>query len=372
MVADPTAETGAAGKKRAADPTADPESGAAGYKAAGVIFYTQEDGQVRNVLLAMEERKVSAKQLGIEVESGMEGKDKINTDVVVFPQGRRERKDEGDPVETAMREYHEETGNFGALTQHLLRFYEDDADDEQGITSQGKSFIFYFNNARMVVVFCEVPIASYKRTLRTLKKDDFDVPKLPVVEEPATGSTAGVVSDKPAKKKAKKDPTASFTVGKENHLTPVWVSADALKAAVTSLDTRTDGTRGVNIDVTVCARQSVDGTGNIGVSGVGAGGQGAVERSVPFFPLNLSVFRQREARIWLGLPVSLPVAEDSVASKGAAAPAKADGKDSSTKDETTPRSNGKKKKSKVVKVKGKSQAEPVGSSSKAAASSKTA
>merc|ERR1719282_1481372 len=120
-----SAETNGAGTKRAA---ADLESGAQGYKAAGVIFYTQEKGEVKHVLLALEERRVSAKQLGIEVESGPDAKDKIDTDVVVFPQGRRERKDEGDPVETAMREYHEETGNFGALTEHLLRFYEDDAE----------------------------------------------------------------------------------------------------------------------------------------------------------------------------------------------------------------------------------------------------
>jgi len=286
---------------------------------------------------------------------------KIDTDVVVFPQGRRERKDEGDPVETAMREYHEETGNFGALTEHLLRFYEDDAEDDQSIAAQGKSFIFYFNNARMVIVFCEVPAAAYERTLRSLKKEDFDVPQPAAPAEPAepsASSSAGTQSDR-KKKKPRRDPTASFKVGKENHLTPVWVSGDALKEAIVSLDTRTDGHRGVNIDVTVCPRQSVDGTGNIGAAGTAGGPEGATRRSVPFFPLNLSVFRQREARIWLGLPVSAPGVDEAARSPSskpldnakatdmAATKAKAE---TATDAKAAEASKGKKKK---VKAKGK-------------------
>jgi len=284
----------------------------ASYKAAGVIFFTQEAGQVLNVLLALEERKVSAKLLGIELEAGGSGASKVSTDVVVFPQGRREKKDEGDPVETAMREYHEEMGNFGALTEHLLRFYEDDAEScsdskaaprakpEPVAVARAGSFVMYFGLARMVVVFCEVPMSAYRRSLQILSKSDFfpDVSaRRPA--DPKHDATADTSEQDQAKKRRKTD--ASYRVGKENHLTPVWVSAEALRAVVMDIDKNQGTQRCARVEVTVCARKSIDGTGHIGVSGHEPG-QGGVRRSVSFFPLNLSVFRQREARIWLGLP----------------------------------------------------------------------
>lgn len=258
------------------------EDSCAAYKAAGVIFFTQENGRVRDVLLALEERKVSAKLLGVEPKAGTESTGKVSADVVVFPQGRREKKDEGDPVETAMREYHEETGNFGALTEHLLRFYGDEALAAQA--GPGRSFLMYFGLARMVVVFCEVPLDAYERSLRPLTRADLR----PKAED--------------AEPTRKRQRASTYKVGRENHLTPVWVSAEALGRAVTAKDA--PGPRSVSIEVTVCPRPGIDGTGRLGVSGHEA--SEGVRSSVPFFALNLSVLRQREARAWLGLPA--PVA----------------------------------------------------------------
>ena len=42
------------------------------YEAAGVIFFTQEAGHVKDVLLALEPRKVNAKQFGIKQEAFFE------------------------------------------------------------------------------------------------------------------------------------------------------------------------------------------------------------------------------------------------------------------------------------------------------------
>merc|ERR550514_1861463 len=125
------------------------------YRAAGVVFFTAVDGKVGDVLLSVEQRKLSGRSIG-------QSTGKTNADVLVFPQGRREKKDHGDPVETAMREYHEETRDFGGLSQYLLRLYDEEAPDA---TTAG-SFLCYFAPAKMVLVFCEVPVEAYKKSLQ--------------------------------------------------------------------------------------------------------------------------------------------------------------------------------------------------------------
>lgn len=100
----PTASQSAAQKQNAEE----------AYRAAAVVFFTRhEDGSVDKVLVALEERKVSAGFLGLE-EKG-----KVNKLLVVFPMGRKEKKDKNDAVETAKREYIEETLDFGALARFL-------------------------------------------------------------------------------------------------------------------------------------------------------------------------------------------------------------------------------------------------------------
>jgi len=305
------------------------------YKAAGVVFFTSEAGSVKDVLLALEGRKMSVKMLGAgggvdKQEKGPEASNKITTDVLVFPQGRREKKDEGDPVETAMREYHEETGNFGALTEHLLRFYEDpeDGSDEQR-PAPAASFAMYFRTARMVVVFCEVPMNAFQRSLQPLNKANFTPMVMPQTEEatadkrvegeagmtsprgqPAGAKTAGAGAseDGGPPNKRRKFSGKTYKVGREMHLTPVWVSAEALRSSVRDSDANPADMRSIRIECTVCPRKSIDGTGHVGVSGPDGLGQEGTRRSVPWFPLNFSVFREREARIWLGL-ASPPAAE---------------------------------------------------------------
>merc|ERR1712159_179360 len=81
------------------------------------------DGKVAQVLVALEERKVQAKMLGLDQ------KGKVDQQMVVLPMGRREKKDKSDCVETVKREYIEETTNYGGLAKYL-DFANFDGDDD--------------------------------------------------------------------------------------------------------------------------------------------------------------------------------------------------------------------------------------------------
>jgi len=130
------------------------------YKAAGVLFFTREkssissqvsrllpgaDGaasQVSRVLLGVEERKVSLRELG-------SGSGTAKRRVLLFPQGKVEKCDRASFVETARREFIEETGDpGGVLAEHLKEW--DSRSDKQLPPS-------WFAFAKMAVVFCEVP-----------------------------------------------------------------------------------------------------------------------------------------------------------------------------------------------------------------------
>lgn len=113
------------------------------YRAAGVVFFTRavESGAVSQVLLGVEERKVSRKDLGL-------GAGSVRLPVLVFPQGKRERCDQGF-VDTARREFLEETGEDAAgLCERLA-----------ALAAEGPPVIWYAP-AKMAVVFCEVPSDS--------------------------------------------------------------------------------------------------------------------------------------------------------------------------------------------------------------------
>ncbi|CAE7853646.1 hypothetical protein AK812_SmicGene40137 [Symbiodinium microadriaticum] len=107
------------------------------YRAAGVIFYTVDELQnVGQMLLAVEDRKVSLRELGVGSGSGQKR-------VLLFPQGKREQEDAGF-VATARREFIEETGDPTSLSGYL----------------EGNALSTWFPAAKMGVVFCEVPASA--------------------------------------------------------------------------------------------------------------------------------------------------------------------------------------------------------------------
>jgi len=112
----------------------------ADFRASGVLFFTRDaTGSVAQVLLAIEERKVSLKELG-------QGSGSARRQVVVFPQGKREPAD-GNAVATALREYVEETADAGSLAVQL----------QAAATGSASVPMSWFPSAKMAVAFCEVP-----------------------------------------------------------------------------------------------------------------------------------------------------------------------------------------------------------------------
>ncbi|CAK9097332.1 unnamed protein product [Durusdinium trenchii] len=103
------------------------------FRAAGVIFYTMNAQELGKLLLAVEERRVPLRELGL-------GSGSAQKRVLLFPQGKREPEDE-DYVATARREFVEETADFGDLARHL----------------KGPLEAIWYIAAKMAVVFCEVP-----------------------------------------------------------------------------------------------------------------------------------------------------------------------------------------------------------------------
>lgn len=106
-----------------------------GFRAAGVIFYTRTaTGAVDKLLMGVECRKVNLKELGIGQGAGQRH-------VLLFPQGKREAEDLG-YYQTASREFLEETGDPDGLLQYL---------------KPSISPAFWWEPAKMAVIFCEVP-----------------------------------------------------------------------------------------------------------------------------------------------------------------------------------------------------------------------
>jgi len=224
---------------------------------------------------------------------GLDQKGKVSQRMVVFPQGRKEKKDQNDSVETAKREYVEETSDFGGLARYLdfADFCDGEApaaDDraEKGpgpgasasaasgsaactsgvgrgtpappvlarscVGWTGRNLALYFAPASMVVLFCEVPAeaaargeeapAAVKRRRRQSSEEDAQKPK----------------------------PSASYHVGKTNHVRPEWIDAAQLRDVAASTERAPE----LRLDGEECR----------------------------FFPTNASVLRLPEARAWLGLP----------------------------------------------------------------------
>jgi hypothetical protein len=192
-----------------------------------------------------------------------------------------------------MREYHEETRDFGGLSQHLLRLYDEEAPDARA----AGSFLCYFAPAKMVLVFCEVPVEAYKKSLlaKPVAKAQAESVKESAGEDKAGESKDSTQSKKraadsdataqsaPAKKKPKKSSDDSYAVGKVDHLRPVWVSAAELGKALTSTPGKGEV---VQVEVQPCPTRTFPSSERL---------------KVPFFPLNLSMLRQPQPRVWLGL-----------------------------------------------------------------------
>merc|ERR1712137_1407097 len=159
--------------------------------------------------------------------------------------GRREKKDRGDPVETAKREYIEETLDFGSLSQHLdtTIFQEPNEDCGQGDGSCPKSFAMYFKPASMVVIFCEVPLVAVEHG------------EVPPAKKQKT-------SDKPE--------PLTYNPGRTGHLKCLWVDAEMLRTVFKS-------------------RERLP---QLHING----------KDYNFFPMTASIFRMVDAREWLDPP----------------------------------------------------------------------
>lgn len=245
-------------------PTAEDEPSDRAYRAAAVAFFTRsKSGQVDKVLVALEERKVQASLLGLDQ------KGKVSVDMIVFPMGRREKKDKNDCVETAKREYIEETTNFSGLAKYLdFADFTGDAAELEGRGADewtGKNNLaLFFAPAAMVVVFCEVPLSA--RTAPSL------TPATPDLVHHVDNDSEGT-----GKKKRKKGgdegihkPSPNYHIGRKDHLQPFWLDASELRKIAES----TDKAPMLHVQ----------------------------DKDCRFFPTNASALRLPEARAFFGLP----------------------------------------------------------------------
>ncbi|CAE8589017.1 unnamed protein product [Polarella glacialis] len=235
------------------------------YRAAAVVFFTRDaSGSVATVLVAVEERKISAAQFGLDQ------KGKVTLPVVVFPQGRKEKKDKNDAVETAKREYIEETLDYGGLSKFLdfadFGGAESGEEAEEATTKRASggdgvissiwtgsgNLALYFPPAGMTVLFCEVPAA-----------EAYLGGEQPAEKRRKQQETAAELAARPV-------PSATYHVGKVGHLEPFWIDAAHLRQVADSPD------RAPKLLL-----------------------QG---KECRFFPTNASSLRLPEARAWLGLP----------------------------------------------------------------------
>lgn len=148
-------------------------------------------------------------------------------------------------METAKREYIEETLDFGGLSQHLdtTIFQEPGEDSGQGDGSCPKSFAMYFKPASMVVIFCEVPLVAVEGG------------EVPAVKRQKT-------SDKPEQ--------VTYNPGRTGHLKCIWVDAAMLRSVFKSGEK--------------LPKLHIDG------------------KDYNFFPMTASIFRMIDAREWLDPP----------------------------------------------------------------------
>jgi len=235
------------------------------FSTAAVVFFTRDKtNAVAKVLVSREERKVRASDVGLDQ------KGKVVQSMALFPMGRREKKDKNDPVETAKREYLEETGDYGGLSQYLdfADFDGGGSGDEGPIVKEddamwsGKTnFCLFFKPAKAMTLFCEVPAKAAKRSHRAA------IAGKPLVD---TADAAAAEGPSAAKKRKTQEvkPSPSYHVGKMDHLDSHWIEASALRAVANSKD------RSPPLE---------------------AGGP------CRMFSLAASVLRQAEAREWLGL-----------------------------------------------------------------------
>jgi len=206
------------------------------FKASAVAFFTRDKaGKVSKVLMALEERKVSGSWIGSE-KTG-----KFLQKMVMFPMGRREKKDKSDTVETAKREYIEETGDFGGLSQYLDFAVFDgedlgvDMDAEKAVkegapwSGKGNAAVF-FAPASMIVLFCEVPEGASLKTQRAAEGGvslaEIERAKKAREEEEAKEPAGKKKKTKPAK------PSPSYHIGQMDHLEPVWIDAATLRESM--------------------------------------------------------------------------------------------------------------------------------------------
>ncbi|CAE7253397.1 unnamed protein product [Symbiodinium natans] len=225
------------------------------YRAAAVVFFTRnDDGSVAKVLVAVEERKVKASFLDLE------DKGKVVERLVVFPMGRKEKKDKNDPVETAKREYIEETLDYGSLARYLdFADFDGGGDSAAARLAPGSkvpmtwsgadNMALYFAPAGLTVLFCEVPVAEADE---------------PGHEPPAKKQRQ---EETAAELKAMPKPSPSYHVGKVGHLQSVWLDAQSLRTVAESKDK--------------APKLSLQG------------------QDCRFFPTSASVLRLPEARKWL-------------------------------------------------------------------------
>ncbi|CAK9097330.1 unnamed protein product [Durusdinium trenchii] len=164
------------------------------FRAAGVIFYTMNAQELGKLLLAVEERRVPLRELGL-------GSGSAQKRVLLFPQGKREPEDE-DYVATARREFVEETADFGDLARHL----------------KGPLEAIWYIAAKMAVVFCEVP-ASVVEESEEARSSQAAAPAKPA---PRPRRQQARQQEKDAQKK------------KALPLQPVWVDASDLRIALGS------------------------------------------------------------------------------------------------------------------------------------------
>lgn len=227
------------------------------YRAAAVVFFTRGKlGKLEKVLVAVEERKVSASFLGLEQ------KGKVMERLVVFPMGRKEKKDKNDAVETAKREYIEETLDYGKLARYLdFADFDglEEGDSRCAIPKPGdpipatwtgaKNMALRFAPACMTVLFCEVPAREAEgSSLEANQKHQRETE---------------------AQLKAQAKPSPTYHVGKVGHVECHWLSAEELRKVIGSSEK---------------------------APALQLGGQ-----TCRFFPTTTSVLRLPETRNWLGL-----------------------------------------------------------------------